>query len=150
MPRFYLLSLAVGLAFVNIAVGQSDRATSLLKTHCVKCHGPQKQSGRVRLDNLTADMNKDGERWLAVRDQVRDGLMPPPKEPRLESAQARALETAGRYLQFPAYRTKAHRTMANLYCTLLYAAGKPRDKFGVADPGLKDIDETGPLAKLLA
>lgn len=59
------------------------------------------------------------------------------------------LKTAGRYLQFPAYGTKAHRTMANLYCTLLHAAGKPRDKFGVADPGLRDIDQTGPVTELL-
>ena len=34
--------------------------------------------------------------------------------------------------------------------TLLHAAGKPRDKFGVADPGLKDVDQTGPIAELLA
>jgi hypothetical protein len=60
------------------------------------------------------------------------------------------LKTAGRYLQFPAYATKKHRTMANLYCTLLHAVGKPRDQFGVADPGLKDIDQTGPIAELLA
>ncbi len=60
------------------------------------------------------------------------------------------LKTAGRYMRFPAYGQKAHRTMANLYCTLLHAAGKPRDKFGVADIGLKDIDQTGPLSELLA
>jgi hypothetical protein len=60
------------------------------------------------------------------------------------------LKTDGRYLQFPAYGTKNHRTMANLYLTLLQAAGKPRDKFGVADPGLKDIDQTGQVAELLA
>jgi len=60
------------------------------------------------------------------------------------------LKTAGRYLQFPAYGTKAHRTMANLYCSLLHAAGKPRDKFGVPDPKLKDIDQTGTVAELLS
>ncbi len=60
------------------------------------------------------------------------------------------LKTGGRYLQFPAYRQAGHRTMANLYCTLLHAAGKPRDRFGVADPGLKDVDQTGVVAELLA
>jgi hypothetical protein len=59
------------------------------------------------------------------------------------------LKTAGRYLQFPQYGAKKHRTMANLFCTLLHAAGKPRDKFGVPDPKLKDIDQTGPIAELL-
>ena len=33
---------------------------------------------------------------------------------------------------------------------LLHAVGKPRDKFGVADPGLKGCDQTGPLPELLA
>ncbi|MBL8794343.1 MAG: DUF1552 domain-containing protein [Planctomycetia bacterium] len=60
------------------------------------------------------------------------------------------LKTAGRYLQFPAYGSKNHRTMANFYCTLLHAVGKPRDKFGVNDPGLKDLDQTGVVAELLA
>ena len=60
-----------------------------------------------------------------------------------------ALKTRGRYLQLPAYGTKSHRTMANLYCTLLHAVGKPRDKFGVADPGLKDVNQTGVVAEVL-
>ncbi len=60
------------------------------------------------------------------------------------------LKTRGRYLQFPAYGTQNHRTMANLYLTLLEAAGKPREKFGVPDPGLRDIDQSGPVGDLLA
>lgn len=60
------------------------------------------------------------------------------------------LKASGRYMQFAAYETKNHRTMASLYCTLLHAAGTQRDKFGVADPGLKDIDQTGPINELLA
>ena len=60
------------------------------------------------------------------------------------------LKTNGRYLQFPAYATKNHRTTASLYCTLLHAAGKPRDQFGVADLALKDIPQSGPLNELLA
>ena len=60
------------------------------------------------------------------------------------------LKTRGRFLQFPKYQAKDHRTTANLYCTLLHAAGKPCDNFGVPDPGLKDIDQSGPVAELLA
>jgi len=60
------------------------------------------------------------------------------------------LRTGGRYLQFPRYQTAAHRTTANLFLTLLHAAGAPRESFGVADPGLRDIDPIGPLAELLA
>lgn len=60
------------------------------------------------------------------------------------------LKTDGRYLQFPAYGTNRHRTTANLYCTLLHAVGRPRDKFGLADPGLRDLDQTGAVSELLA
>lgn len=60
------------------------------------------------------------------------------------------LRTDGRYLQFPCYGTSRHRTTASFFCTLLHAVGKPRDKFGVADPGLRDIDQSGVVAELLS
>lgn len=60
------------------------------------------------------------------------------------------LKTAGRYLQFPKYGAKDHRTLGNFYLSLLHAVGDKRDKFGDADPGLKDIDTAGPLAEILA
>ena len=60
------------------------------------------------------------------------------------------LKTGGRYLQFPDYGTNAHRTTANLYCTLLHVAGRPRDAFGLADAGLRDVKPADPLPKVLA
>ena len=60
------------------------------------------------------------------------------------------LKTAGRYLEFPAYGLPNHRTIGSLYSTLLHAAGKPRDKFGFDDIGLKDIKQGMPLPELLA
>lgn len=60
------------------------------------------------------------------------------------------LKPGGRYLQLPFYGAKTHRTMSNLYLTLLEAAGKPRDQFGVPDTGLRDIDQSGLIAELLA
>lgn len=60
------------------------------------------------------------------------------------------MKTGGRYVQFPRYRSPNHRTTANLYLSLLHAAGRPRDRFGVADPGLRDIDQSGPLTEILA
>jgi hypothetical protein len=60
------------------------------------------------------------------------------------------LKTQGRYMQYPVYKSPEHRTLASLYCTLLHAAGKPTDKFGVADPGLRGISQTGVLPELLA
>jgi hypothetical protein len=60
------------------------------------------------------------------------------------------LKTQGRYIEFPRYGRAGHRTIANLYCTFLHAAGAPRDKFGVLDPELPAATQTGPLAELLA
>ena len=60
------------------------------------------------------------------------------------------LRPGGRYVQLPGYGQKKHRTLANLYLTLLQAAGKPREKFGVPDNTLRDIDQSGIIAELLA
>jgi len=60
-----------------------------------------------------------------------------------------ALKT-GRYVDYPGYGRKGHRTTANMYLTLLHLAGAKRDTFGTADPNLKDLDQTGPLSELLA
>jgi hypothetical protein len=56
----------------------------------------------------------------------------------------------GRYVDYPGYGQKGHRTTANLYVTLLQLAGSKRESFGMADPGLKDFDQHGPLSELLA
>lgn len=60
------------------------------------------------------------------------------------------LKTRGRFLCYPRYGVEGHRTVANLYTSLLHAVGAPRDRFGLADPNLKDIDQDGPLSELLA
>ena len=59
------------------------------------------------------------------------------------------LKTSGRYLCYPKYGNRGHRTIANLYTTLLHAAGAPRDHFGLEDPKLRDLDQEGPLQELL-
>jgi hypothetical protein len=56
----------------------------------------------------------------------------------------------GRYLDYPGYGQRGHRTIANLYTTLLQLAGSNRDSFGMPDQGLRDLDQHGPLAELLA
>lgn len=56
----------------------------------------------------------------------------------------------GRYIDYPGYGQKGHRTTANMYLTLLHLAGAKRDTFGMPDPSLKDLDQTGPLTELLA
>jgi len=57
----------------------------------------------------------------------------------------------GRYLEYPKYGSKGHRTVGNLYLSLMQAAGmKTSESFGQQDATLKDLDLKGPLQELMA
>ena len=59
------------------------------------------------------------------------------------------LKTAGRYLRYPDYGSKGHKTIGNWYNTLLLANGAPhQNHFGQLDPNLRDLDLKGPLQEL--
>ncbi|HCN76122.1 MAG TPA: hypothetical protein DIT13_02870 [Verrucomicrobiales bacterium] len=57
---------------------------------------------------------------------------------------------AGRYLQFPDYGLKGHRTINALHETLLHLAGASQGLFGSLDPNLDKDMHRGPLDPLLA
>lgn len=57
---------------------------------------------------------------------------------------------AGRYVEYPYWGLQGHKTIGNLYTTLLHAVGERREHFGVMDPLLRDLDLRGPLPELLA
>ena len=95
MRQYRLIILACSLVVPasRASAGPADGVRTFLAEHCVRCHGEDRQSGDVRLDDLP-DPPAGGPadaRWKAVRDQVRDGLMPPAKEPRPDPAAARTL-----------------------------------------------------------
>jgi cytochrome c553 len=102
-----LLLLAPAPARGEPPAKPADPAREFVAAHCARCHGPDKQAGGIRLDDLPADPAKDVERWAAVRDQVRDGLMPPAKQPQPDPAKARAVvawvseKTGGRAAKMP-------------------------------------------------
>ena len=58
--------------------------------HCLRCHGPAKAKGNLRLDQLDADLStpRTFERWREIVSRVQSGEMPPPKEPRPPAGQA--------------------------------------------------------------
>ena len=60
------------------------------------------------------------------------------------------LKPGNRYLRYPWYREAGHRTIANFYNTILHAADAPRERFGLADFSLTDLDQDSPLNELLA
>ncbi|HXG13298.1 MAG TPA: DUF1588 domain-containing protein [Gemmataceae bacterium] len=54
------------------------------KQHCLKCHGPDKQKGKLALHSIDANVltGKDIERWKAIAERLALGEMPPDSEPR--------------------------------------------------------------------
>ncbi len=59
------------------------------------------------------------------------------------------LDIRRRYIRLPNYGRQGHSTLGNWYTTLLNAYGSPVEHFGAMDPGLKDIDQTGPIKQFL-
>ena len=66
----------------------------ILKAHCVRCHGPDKQESRIRLDNLSTDLVQNraaAENWNEVLHVLNAGEMPPEDEPQLSVLQNKVL-----------------------------------------------------------
>gem|GEM_PF-314167 len=61
----------------------ADIVTGFLQDHCVKCHGPDKQKGKLRLDTLSLEIGNSGQvqPWQDVYAALNDGEMPPEDEP---------------------------------------------------------------------
>ena len=56
----------------------------------------------------------------------------------------------GHYVRYPSYANDGHKSLANFYMSLMTAADTPYgEHFGQLDPGLRDLDLTGPLNELL-
>ena len=51
----------------------------VMSQYCIQCHGPEKQKGNIRLDELNWDImnGPDAEGWHTVLDQINAGEMPP-------------------------------------------------------------------------
>lgn len=65
------------------AVCGAERFEAFLEKHCVRCHGPQKEEGDIRLDRLSRDFKAgvDTHQWAEALDKINSGEMPPKKEP---------------------------------------------------------------------
>ena len=76
------LLILFGLSALTRPTSAADPAAHLdfLRRNCVRCHGPNKQEGEFRLDQLTANIARDAKLWAQVAEQLRDGTMPPADE----------------------------------------------------------------------
>lgn len=72
------------------AAGLKEIAAPFVETHCISCHGPEKQKGKLRLDTLSADFRNPlaAEKWKEVLNAVNGHEMPPEDEPQPAAAEA--------------------------------------------------------------
>ncbi|MDH3583445.1 MAG: DUF1592 domain-containing protein, partial [Phycisphaerae bacterium] len=107
--------------------------SGFIQNHCVKCHGPKKQKGDLRLDQLSLEIaNSDTAlHWQEVLDNLNLGEMPPEDEPRpsneklepvlehltagLMEAKRRFSETGGEVMLRRINRREYRNTMEDLF-----------------------------------
>ena len=79
---FLLLAFWATTTSAAQSVAMPEKHRALLRTHCVSCHGPEKQKGKFRVDDLpfqVADI-ETAERWQKVLNALNSGEMPPEKQ----------------------------------------------------------------------
>ncbi len=93
---FLILLASLGLSPVlheSVTAGEPDKgkvafekvAAPYFKEHCLRCHGPDKQAGKFRLDSLKGNMSPTGgevAQWQTILERLATGEMPPKEEPR--------------------------------------------------------------------
>lgn len=94
--RYAHLLTAFALASVANTAGAQDRDTTLRKfvdAHCVGCHGPDVQRGKLRLDNLplTLTDKEIATTWTKAFDRVTRGEMPPKSKERPPEKETQAV-----------------------------------------------------------
>ena len=77
--KHYLTLIFVLFAFGLKADEEFTRKIRpFLNTYCISCHGPEKQKGKIRFDQLTAGMSdrKEAELWARMLEAMEFGEMP--------------------------------------------------------------------------
>ena len=89
-----VLSVILSLSLAG-SVGGVEPFEAFLEKHCVRCHGPQKEEGNIRLDQLSRDFKSglDSHHWAEALEKVNSGEMPPDKEPQPTQAEIAAFVT---------------------------------------------------------
>ena len=80
----------------NINAAYATTLQPLLKDHCYKCHGSEKQKGDVNLETYKSAkaIADDPEIWNKVIDVIRGGDMPPAKESKMADPEREKLAGA--------------------------------------------------------
>ena len=77
----WLLAAADAALAQTSSAGSAERVTAFLKRYCIRCHGSEKQKGKVAF-HLLGDQPKPGaeiQLWKRMLKQLESGAMPPEK-----------------------------------------------------------------------
>ena len=88
-----LATVLLMLVTSTMADTYRDTVRPFLDKHCLRCHGPKKQKGELRLDTLRADFSSSSTagQWIEVMDNLNLGEMPPEDEPQPSAEQRRRI-----------------------------------------------------------
>jgi mono/diheme cytochrome c family protein len=86
--RVLILSIVGSLSCGAAAPGATPddfehRVLPYFKQHCIRCHGPEKEEGELRVDKLSTEFAKgiDAGHWADLIERLSAGEMPPEDEP---------------------------------------------------------------------
>ncbi|HEV2208293.1 MAG TPA: DUF1592 domain-containing protein [Verrucomicrobiae bacterium] len=92
-PVLALLCCSASAAGLSAVSRFRQEVQPLLEEHCYDCHGDGANKGGIAFDQLKTDPSiLNHELWLKVLNNIRAGLMPPPKKPRLPAIDEQQLE----------------------------------------------------------
>ncbi len=88
VSQFYIaflhtLPLLVACFGLAGAVRAAESFDAFLDKHCISCHGPEKEKGDLRIDQLSRDfkLGADSHHWAELIERINSGEMPPEAEP---------------------------------------------------------------------
>ncbi|MDF1850785.1 MAG: DUF1592 domain-containing protein [Verrucomicrobiales bacterium] len=78
--RFFLVLSCVAVSW---SLHADEPMEVFLEAHCIRCHGPEKEKGDLRIDELSRDFAQgfDGHLWAEIVERINAGEMPPEDEP---------------------------------------------------------------------
>ena len=88
------IALWISLTVPGALSAAPDFAADMLpyfKTHCLRCHGSEKQESDFRIDNLSRNIGRENTpQWAEVMERISSGEMPPKELKNLPTAQESA------------------------------------------------------------
>lgn len=77
-----ILGFCLPIFAITGAARAEEPFEAFLEKHCIRCHGPEKEKGDLRIDRLSRDfkLGADSHQWAEAVEKVNSGEMPPKKE----------------------------------------------------------------------